>query len=300
MVTVLYYINYILDKYIKREQRNLFLEKVITWYYQVVPGRSIVSRKRNRQLIVSLTTIPSRIDTVWVTIESLLRQKCLPDRIILWIAENEFKEVRFPARLLAQTGRGLEIRRCENLRSYKKFYYTMLENPDSYVVTVDDDVIYAESMLEEMVKTYKKNPGCVICNRSHMIRVHHGQISLYRKWKIFEDRSREERKQKPSYSNFFVGCGGTLFPVFLLDRRLFQKEVFMDIAPTGDDIWLNFICWVSQVKVKSTEGILGHIIFMEEKSKKGLLLQNVGKRKNDTQIKAVLEYLQIKVDDYVN
>ena len=133
-----------------------------------------------------------------------------------------------------------------------------------------------------------------------MIRVHHGQISLYRKWKIFEDRSREERKQKPSYSNFFVGCGGTLFPVFLLDRRLFQKEVFMDIAPTGDDIWLNFICWVSQVKVKSTEGILGHIIFMEEKSKKGLLLQNVGKRKNDTQIKAVLEYLQIKVDDYVN
>lgn len=299
MVTLLYYLNYMLEKHINREYRNFIFEKIITWYYKIVPGRGIARRRKNRQLIVSLTTIPSRVDTVWITIESLLRQKCPPDRIILWIGEDEFRGVPLPGRLLAQTRRGLEIRQCENLRSYKKFYYTMLENPDAYVVTVDDDVIYAESMLGEMVKTYKKNPGCVICNRSHVVKACHGQISLYRKWKIYEERSREDRRQEPSHSNFFVGCGGTLFPVFLLDRRLFQKEVFMDIAPTGDDIWLNFICWVSGIKVKNTEGILGFVIFMEEKSKNGLLLQNVGKRKNDIQIKAVLEYLRINVNDYL-
>lgn len=299
MVTFLYYLNCMLEKHIERKYKDIFFEKVITWYYKITPQRGIPRKQRRRQIIISLTTIPSRVDTVWITIESLLRQRFPPDRIILWIAEDEFKGIPLPPRLLAQTRRGLEIRRCDNLKSYKKFYYTMLENPDAYVVTVDDDVIYAESMLEEMVKTYKKNPGCVICNRSHMIRTHHGQISLYRKWKVFEDRSREERMQGPSYSNFFVGCGGTLFPVFLLDQRLFQKEVFLDIAPTGDDIWLNFICWVSGVKVKNTEGILGFVIFMEEKSKNGLLLQNVGKRRNDIQMKAVLEYLQINVNDYI-
>lgn len=299
MVTLLYYLNFMLQKCIKREYRDYFFEKVITWYYNTVPGQGIVCKRKNRQLIVSLTTIPSRVDTVWITIESLLRQKFPPDRIILWIAEDEFKGLSLPARLSAQTRRGLEIRRCENLKSYKKFYYTMLENPDAYVVTVDDDVIYAESMLGEMVETYKKNPRCVICNRSHMVMTHHGRISLYRKWKVYEDRSREDRRQEPSHSNFFVGCGGTLFPAFLLDRRLFKKEVFMDIAPTGDDIWLNFICWVSGIKVKNTEGVLGNVIFMEEKSKNGLLLQNIGKRKNDIQMKAVLEYLQINVDDYI-
>lgn len=299
MVTFLYYLNYMLKNCIKREYRDYFFEKVITWYYKIVPGRGAVCRRRKRQIILSLTTIPSRIDTVWITIESLLRQKFPPDRIILWIAEDEFQGVQLPAGLLAQVSRGLEIRQCENLRSYKKFYYTMLENPDAYVVTVDDDVIYAEGMLGEMIKTYKENPGCVICNRSHRVMKHHGQISLYRKWKIYEDRSRKEWKQEPSHDNFFVGCGGTLFPVFLLDHRLFQKQVFMDIAPTGDDIWLNFICWVSGIKVKNTEGVLGAVIFMEEKSKNGLLLQNVGRRKNDVQIRAVLEYLQINVSDYI-
>ena len=114
-----------------------------------------------------MTSIPDRINKTWITIESLFRQTYKPDRIILWLSKEEFKNFPLPSALKTQQKRGLQIKYCDNLMSYKKIYYTAKENPNSYIVTVDDDIIYAENMLEELVRTYKQNQGCIICNRSH-------------------------------------------------------------------------------------------------------------------------------------
>lgn len=117
-----------------------------------------------------MTTISDRIDKVWITIESLLRQTYKPDQIILWLAEDEFADMELPEKIWQQMKRGLTVIYCDKLKSYKKFYYTMKENPNAYVITVDDDIIYAETMVEELVKTYRDNPKSVICHRSHLIR----------------------------------------------------------------------------------------------------------------------------------
>lgn len=304
MVTFLYYLNYVLRKHLKMTNDkmaycNVFFEKVIAWYYRLTPGGKVIPKKRKRELIVSLTTIPRRIDTVWIVVESILRQSYKPDKVILWLAEDEFAGVKLPRRLLKQQEKGLTVRYCKNLRSYKKFYYTMLENPDAYVVTVDDDTIYAENMLKVMVKTYVENPKCVICNRSHIIKMKNGKTAPYKQWLHYENRWVNGEMQEPSHAYFFTGCGGVLFPAWVLDRRLFDKDAFMKIAPMADDVWLNFICWVSGIKVKNTKGILGFIVAIETKSRSGLAAQNVGEHGNDSQILNVINYLGIDVNDYI-
>lgn len=299
MVSLLYEIKDYLYRKMGIVDIDQDLEKVITTYYKMVPavGSGITKKKRGREVILSLTTIPDRITKTWITIESLLRQSCKPDQIILWLAEDEFRGMELPDAIKRQMQRGLTVRYCENLRSYKKFYGTMSENPEAFVVTADDDIIYPEKMLEVLLKTYQENPECVVCNRSHWMRKSHGKLLPYCRWIHWIDRKRGQ--SEPLYQNFLTSGGGTLFPVFLLDQGILQKDVFVQLAPLADDVWLNFICWISGVKVKNTVGALGNVIFIESSAQKGLLRENVGKSKNDIQIEAVLDYFHIDIDDYI-
>lgn len=62
-----------------------------------------------QKIIVSLTSYPARISTVHLTIDTLLSQTRKADKIILWLAPEQFpnKEDDLPAQLLAQTEGGI-------------------------------------------------------------------------------------------------------------------------------------------------------------------------------------------------
>ncbi|MCI9399232.1 MAG: glycosyltransferase family 2 protein [Lachnospiraceae bacterium] len=300
LVNICYFAKYHMEKLWGIKLQDAYLEKKIAAYYRVTEcGKAGVNQKkaRKRKVIISMTSIPKRIDKVWITIESLLRQTYKPDKILLWLAEDEFINIKLPDKLMQQTGRGLEIKYCENLKSYKKYFFTVKEYPSDYIVTVDDDVIYAESMLRELIRTYRNNKGCVICHRSHYIEVHHGKLRPYNRWTDYHKRN--DLDINPTYYNFFTGCAGTLFPMFLMDRKVLEKDTFMRLAPYADDVWMNFCSWTSGMKIKNTKGILGNIISIESSSSKGLTQRNVSRQENDPQIKRVLEYLNININDYL-
>lgn len=279
---------------------DFFYELLIAGYYQlfkmkrqgIKPGN-----QRKRKLIVSLTSIPIRIDKLWITIESLLRQTYKPDRIILWLAEDEFRDIELPEKIKKQQERGLEIYYCENLRSYKKYYYAMQRYPDDYIVTVDDDIIYAEDMLEILVRTYRENPGGIVCHRSHYIEKRKGKLRPYNEWTAYNDR--EQIDNTYSFYNFFTSGAGTLFPVFRLKSEVLDKDAFMELAPYADDVWLNFSAWKSGVKTINAKSILGHIITIGSSSDQSLNRANVLYGRNDEQIKRVLEYLKIDINRYL-
>lgn len=299
MVLLLYYVKKICRTIFLADRVDRFLEYIITKYYILFPTKrsGVHNCNAKRKLIVSLTTIPGRINKVWITIESLLRQTYKPDQIILWLAKDEFADVVIPERLHKQIERGLTIKYCDNLKSYKKFYYTAVENPDAYIVTVDDDIIYAENLLENLVRTYKKNSGCIICTRSHWILKRKGRLLSYNAWETYDNR--KKIPESPAFQNFFTSGGGTLLPVFLMKKKeLLARDVFMDIAPTADDVWLNFNAWISGLKVKNCEGILGNIITITSSSDNGLY--EINQKKNDEQIVRVLNYLNININDYID
>ena len=202
-----------------------------------------------------------------------------------------------PEHLKEQQKRGLQIRYCENLKSYKKFYYTALDYQSDYVVTVDDDIIYAEDMLEVLVKTYRKNPKGIVCHRSHYIEKYKGKLRPYNEWCSYEKRKHIESKY--CYQNFFTSGAGTLFPVFRLKSEIFNREAFMEYAPYADDVWLNFCAWKSGLKTINTKGHFGYIITIKSSSDKGLFKANLMYRRNDEQIRGVLRHLEVDINQYL-
>lgn len=81
---------------------------------------------QGEKMVVSLTTFPLRIGKVYLTIQSILRQSRPADRVLLWLSKEEFpEEAQLPENLLRLKERGLDIRFCDNIRSFKKVFYAL-------------------------------------------------------------------------------------------------------------------------------------------------------------------------------
>ena len=99
---------------------------------------------KDEEIIVSLTSFPERMEDINYCIYSLLTQSLKPNKVVLWLANEEFpnKEKDLPKSLLDLKKNGLTIKWCDNYYSYKKLIPSLREYPDSCIVTADDDFYY--------------------------------------------------------------------------------------------------------------------------------------------------------------
>src|SRR3954453_22025150 len=70
------------------------------------------------KLIVSLTSYLPRFATLALTLRGLLDQSVAADRTILWLTREDRRNL--PPDVISLVDYGLEIRECEDWRSYKK------------------------------------------------------------------------------------------------------------------------------------------------------------------------------------
>ena len=179
--------------------------------YPIYCAWSPLPKQRTTQgerMVVSLTTFPLRSGKVHLTIQSILRQSRPADRILLWLSKEEFpEEAQLPANLLRLKEKGLDIRFCDNIRSFKKVFYTAQEFENDVIVTADDDALYPENWLEGLWDTHEKYPGCVCCYRAHEITFEGGRVAPYQEW-----YGLSPDKKGPSKALFPVGVGGVLYP----------------------------------------------------------------------------------------
>ena len=78
------------------------------------------------KIVVSLTSLPQRINIVVKTIKTLLTQTKKPDVVVLWLAPEQFPdgEADLPQELLDLKQYGLTIDWYKDIRSYKKIIPT--------------------------------------------------------------------------------------------------------------------------------------------------------------------------------
>ncbi|HBQ58064.1 MAG TPA: hypothetical protein DD671_00115, partial [Balneolaceae bacterium] len=118
------------------------------------------------ELIVSLTSYPNRFEHLPLTLLSIIKQSVSPDKIILWIAEQD--KSALSEEILQFIDRGVDIRFCEDLRSYKKIIPTLKSHPDAFIITADDDLYYNKRWVEGLVRDYENNET-VVAHRVHRI-----------------------------------------------------------------------------------------------------------------------------------
>lgn len=218
---------------------RLIINYLVPVYYKM--GNLISIRqlgdkvKTKNNLIVSLTSFPARIKNVHIVIETILRQTILPEKIILWLSLEQFKSINeLPKKLRRLIERGVDIRLCEgeDLRSYKKFYYTLKEYPNSDFIIIDDDVFYPSNLIENLLKYQEAHPYTVVFNRGYEVNVHKNEIQPYYKWK------RLDKEVGPANNIMPTGMGGVLYPSGVLPEETLQKDIFMKHCRYADDIWL--------------------------------------------------------------
>ena len=263
------------------DQRRHILEQNILFCSQKGISDSLYC---DHQIIVSLTTYGKRIYDVHLTIESIMEQTILPNKIVLWL-DYSFENKDLPKALSLLQSKGLEIRYCNDIRSYKKLIPSLLAYPNDAIITIDDDVIYEFDFLERMIMEYLREPSYIYCHRYHRMKFDKkGNLLPYCKW----DRVSDDLT--PSILNFPTGVGGVLYPPHSLDEEVLNESVFMGICQYADDVWFKAMSLKSSVKIKK---VFSHNKYSEDfilnPNVQDISLQNINvdNGMNDKQIQAV-------------
>lgn len=275
---------YSLLRVLVRQTANLILP-VFFHFTKEKYRLSEVKNKVDDGLIVSFTSFPARIKKVHLVVESILRQTVLPDRIILWLSKEQFPTEDFlPKKLLKQRDRGLEIVICEgDLRSYKKFYYTVRDFPKSDFIIIDDDIFYPSDTIETLINFNKEYPNTVCFNKGHQLNTRDDKIINYKSWYPLENGT------EPRYDIMATGVGGVYYPANVLNQHVINEKVFMNTCKFADDIWLYVMTLMNDNKLVKTNN---NKTFLPVINKNNITLTsvNVGEDLNDVQINNVRDY----------
>ncbi len=274
-------------------RQNIFEQKAIRLTEQALHSEfcGITTEKYcKEEIIVSLTSYGKRINDVYLAIESIMQGSLKPNRIFLWLSKEEFSKATLPITLQKQMERGLEIRFCKDVRSFKKLIYALKEYPDACIITIDDDLIYNFDLVENLVNAHKSNPNCIWANRiNEMTFADNGALKSYLQWNgsIKEDSGNIR-------NHFFTSGGGTLFPPKSFHKEVFNEDTFMNICPTADDVWFNAMARLNGTEIHkiTAHSSIDEVFLVNDKLQSGgLCVKNNDPNdcRNDKQIKAVFE-----------
>lgn len=285
-------------RFLVRSMANIFLPLYFLFTsnfpsYQLRNSKVELNRKR---LIVSLTSFPLRIDKVWLVIETILRQKMKPDKLILWLSKEQFDGIKaLPNKLKNQIKRGLEIKFVDgDILSHKKYYYAMKVFPDDLIITIDDDIFYKDNLLETMIKYHSENPLNIIVFYCKNIKRENNELCEYSSWVT-------TKEVKESISELFFGSGGgTLFPPHSLYDDLLKVDLFLKLTPMADDIWLNTMSRLNKTPIYYVLNNYNTILPIMFKRNKTLAKHNVNDNMNDVQLANVRNYYldTLKIDPF--
>lgn len=242
--------------------------------FKKIPRFGRVRSKNNEYIIISLTSYSKRIKHVWRTVFTLLSQSTKPNKVILWLSKEEFSSISdLPKNLTKLTKHGLEISFCNDLKSHKKYYYSMKYFPQAIVVTVDDDIYYPSYLLENLYKKHSQYPDAVCCNWAHEIMFDdNGNVDAYENWISAVDG----HNNKPSKTLFPVGYGGILYPPRSLDEQVYNKNMIFKYALSTDDIWLKVNELERGTKAIKTDRINTNFFEIISDKKTSLYKENLG------------------------
>lgn len=268
----------------RRFERNIYTTKRTLKLSRKKQAFHPTYNQKGENIVVSLTSTASRIKYIFPTLYSLASQTLKPNLIILWLGEN----VTYPRSVIKKIeSLGIKVEYRKDLGPNTKYHYAFAEYKNSLVITVDDDILYHEKMIEELYNNTLKNPNLVIARRVHKMRFESDKSpAKYKNW-IWEYKD----AALPSYDLLATGVGGVLYTPSIMALMCWQNTDFLNICPACDDIWLKF-CELSQnIKVCAVKDSQFYKDIINKKTQKNALAAvNVDKEKNDERVKSCAQY----------
>lgn len=253
----------------------------------------VKTAKKEANIVISFTTFQARIKAVDHMLRSLVAGTMLAEGIYLYIDQEtkdllEAEKGSFLNNLVKEGY--LHLRVVENTRSYKKLIYAIEEHPTKNIVICDDDVLYPDYWLADIVERHRQinQPKVIVGTRAHRITYNpDGTPSPYNGWE------KEVKGEKALCTDLFpTGTGGVLYPPGSMPPLTGNVELFRKYAPTNDDIWFWFCGLKNGCKFATTNRPFDPKDFSEVPDSQSLSLftVNVHQGGNDRQLKDSYEY----------
>ncbi|EEO23062.1 hypothetical protein HRAG_00119 [Helicobacter bilis ATCC 43879] len=205
-------------------------------------------------LVVSITSFPARISYLHHTLFSIFQQNYKHFKVAVFLSEEEFPTHNLPyiLRIFAKLDLITIHFVQENLRAYKKLFYTIDLYPQHLIITIDDDQMYDPSLISLLLTSYKKYPNCIHANMVYddliadMLNV---PFSKYQPI-IKEDC--------PHLALAGVGVSGILYPPKSFPNEFFNIENIRQLCPYSDDLWFFVMSVLNGVEKVLIKGSLDH------------------------------------------
>jgi len=265
---------------------SLFHQAKLSWQSQ----RKLIANKKQVPVIVSLASIPSRLPIVHLTIRSILNQDVLPEKIVLWLHED--LKGRIPIPLQTLVGDLFSIKYTDYFSSHRKLVEPLKLYPNKIIVTCDDDMMYRKNWLSQIYQAHEDHPGQIVANQTRCISyADNGELLPYKAWKPNASGCKNPLLTLP------IGAGGTLYPPDSMDKTVFNKELFLKLAPNADDLWFKVMGLLKGTKSIQAKNSGKEPIPIWGSQKVSLKKGNIGMDKNRTQWQALTDHFQLKFEN---
>lgn len=255
-----------------------------------------------KELVGSVTTLPSRLPLVHLAIESIFSQTIRPSKVVLWISEKVDPQLTATPELKNLQERGLDIRFVEDVGPHTKLVYALKAFPDNSIFTFDDDIIYPVNMVQALWTQHLKFPEAVVSNWARELAFDEkGSVLGVRSGRLLTPANLEKNIEQatryevePTILGFPYGTSGVLYPPGALHPRVHDAQEFRRLCPKEDDIWFRVMGILNGTRVVPTNlGInpLHHCITGSQAE--ALRHDNHGLQQNLVQMQRVFKELDL-------
>lgn len=189
--------------------------------------------KYNREIIISLTTIPSRLKNCISTIKTIRKQSIFVDKIILSIPlksirepSNNIDDYDLNEKILSELN-DVTIYRCKKDYGPATKLLGILEielekkhkNTDTepLIITIDDDKLYNHDMILNLIKGWERNSLCAVSRTGSIIKNVNNKIKEY--------PFRGCDLKKDINVDILFGSGAILYKPSFFDKSIFDFKL---------------------------------------------------------------------------
>lgn len=238
------------------------------WFKKVV-------KNRQQKVIISMTSYPQRFEFLSSVIDSIKNQSFLIKDIKLVLYKKHKKLYKLDID-------GIDINIVnEDLKPHKKYYYTMSKYRDYAILTLDDDTIYCNNMINSLYKSYIEHPNIISGRGGHYMKYQkNGELTGYLSW-----FSPTNLVKSIDFNIFLIGVGGIIYPPDILNINEKHLDIIKEFI-IGDDFVLKHLEIQKGIEQRLIQNNHPQGLYMKNNSFHRPLY-DINKYKNDIYIKKI-------------
>ncbi|UFH59366.1 glycosyltransferase family A protein [Sulfurovum mangrovi] len=220
---------------------------------------------QNRKIIISCTSTKNRLNFLYYMLISLQKQTLQPDLIYINLSKQPylFDEGISTLPDWLKNNEKVIVNFVENTGPYRKLnplFEKNLVKDDDLIITADDDILYGENWIKNLVKESDRNPKDIVCCRARKMQKNiFGKYTNYSMWSLIN-------KTHKQINILPTNGAGTVFKKSFLDIQFLLDKKYLNIAPTTDDLWFKMASMRKNINISACPYIDRENIYLKHTS----------------------------------